>query len=148
MPPERLINRLDPKSPIVSANLQRIQHDPIPLEQKENPLRRASECNEKAVERGLGKTSSRTERSGAGCMEKRKADVKAVVLLEPGKWGIVVDYVLEEDQLVGKEVLVDYDEMADLNESRDGFLMIETLEVPMIKRGDTIEITIRDRRRK
>ncbi len=81
-------------------------------------------------------------------MEKRKAHVKAVVLLYPGKWGIVVDYVLEEDKLIGKEVLVDYDEMEDLNETHDGFLMIETLEVPMIKRGDTIEITIRDRGRK
>ena len=82
--------------------------------------------------------------SGQG-MEKRKASVRAVILLQPGKWGIVVDYVLEESKLVGKEVLVDYDEMEDLNETRDGFLMIETLEVPMIKRGDTIEITIRDR---
>jgi hypothetical protein len=81
-------------------------------------------------------------------MEKRKAYVKAVVLLEPGKWGIVVDYVLEENKLIGKEVLIDYDEMEDLNESHDGFLMIETLEVPVIKCGDTIEITIRDRGRK
>jgi hypothetical protein len=79
-------------------------------------------------------------------MEKRKVSVRTVVLLDPGKWGIVVDYVLEENQLAGKEVLIDYDEMEDLNESRDGFLMIETLEVPVIKRGDTIEITIRDRK--
>ncbi len=78
-------------------------------------------------------------------MEKRKAHVKAVVLLEPGKWGIVVDYVLEETKLLGKEVRIDYKEMEDLNETPDGFLMIETLDVPMIKRGDTIEITIRDR---
>jgi hypothetical protein len=78
-------------------------------------------------------------------MEKRKAYVKAVVLLEPGKWGIVVDYVLEETKLLGKEVRIDYKEMEDLNETADGFLMIETLDVPMIKRGDTIEITIRDR---
>jgi hypothetical protein len=81
-------------------------------------------------------------------MEKRKAHVMAVVLLEPGKWGIVVDYVLDESKLVGKEVLVHYEEMDDLNETQDGFLMIETLEVPFIKRGDTIEITIRDRDRK
>lgn len=81
-------------------------------------------------------------------MEKRKVSVKAVVLLNPGKWGIVVDFVLEEDKLIGKEVLVDYDEMEDLNETHDGFLMIETLEVPMIKCGGTIEITIRDRERK
>jgi len=36
----------------------------------------------------------------------------------------------------------------DLNEWRDGCLMIETLEPPMVQRGDTIEITIRDRKRK
>ena len=86
-------------------------------------------------------------RSG-GCVEKHKVCVKAIVLLDPGKWGIVVDYVLEENKLIGKEVLIDYDDMQDLNETRDGFLMIETLEVPMIKRGDTIEITIRNRTRK
>ena len=81
-------------------------------------------------------------------MEKRKAYVKTVVLLGPGKWGIVLDYVLEEKRLIGKEVLANYDEMEDLNETHDGFLMIETVEVPRIKRGDTIELTIRDRRRK
>ena len=80
--------------------------------------------------------------------EVRQARVKAVVLLQPGRWGIVVDYVLEENKLTGKEVLIDYDEMEDLNETSDGFLMIETVEVPFIKRGDTIEITIRDRARK
>jgi hypothetical protein len=66
----------------------------------------------------------------------------------PGKWGIVMDFVLDEKELVGKELLVDYDETDDLNETRDGYLMRETLEVPMVKRGDTIEITIRDRSRK
>ena len=81
-------------------------------------------------------------------MEKRKAYVKAVVLLSPGKWGIVLDYVLEERRLIGKEVLINYDEMEGLNETHDGFLMIETVKVPPIKRGDTIELTIRDRRRK
>jgi hypothetical protein len=81
-------------------------------------------------------------------MEKREAYVKEVILLDRGKWGIVVDFVLEEKQLIGKEVLVDYDEMDNLNETRDGWLMIETLEVPAVKRGDTIEITIRDRDRK
>lgn len=81
-------------------------------------------------------------------MEKRKAYVKEVVLLDPGKWGIVMDFVLEEKDLVGKDLLIDYDETDDLNETRDGCLMIETLEVPMVKRGDTIEITIRDRSRK
>ena len=86
----------------------------------------------KVGKNGPGKTASRRECSEAGCMEKRKADVKAVVLLDPGKWGIVVDYVLEEDKLIGKEVIVDYDEMADVNESRDGFLMIETLELSLI----------------
>ena len=74
--------------------------------------------------------------------------MKDVVLLEPGKWGIVVDFVLEEKQLIGKELLVDYDETVDLNESREGCLMIETLEAPIVKRGDTIEITVRDRKRK
>jgi hypothetical protein len=83
-----------------------------------------------------------------GCMEKHKVCVKTVILLDPGKWGIVVDYVLEESKLIGKEVLINYDEMEDLNETRDGYLMIETLEVPIIKRGDTIEIIIRDRTRK
>jgi butyrate kinase len=78
-------------------------------------------------------------------MEKRKANVKAVVLLNPGRWGIVLDYVLEENKLIGKNLHISYDEMEDLNETHDGFLMIETLEVPMIKRGDTIEITIRNR---
>jgi hypothetical protein len=81
-------------------------------------------------------------------MEKRILYVTGVVFLEPGKWGIVLDFVLEENQLIGKELLVDYDETVDLNEWRDGCLMIETLEPPMIKRGDTIEITIRDRKRK
>jgi hypothetical protein len=74
--------------------------------------------------------------------------VKDVVLLEPGKWGIVMDFVLEEKELIGKELLVDYDETVDLNESREGCLMIETLGAPMVKRGDTIEITVRDRKRK
>jgi len=50
--------------------------------------------------------------------------------------------------LLGKELLVDYDETNDISESRDGCLMIETLELPVVKRGDTIEITIRDRNRK
>jgi hypothetical protein len=81
-------------------------------------------------------------------MEKRKTYVKEVVLLDPGKWGIVMDFVLEEKDLVGKELLIDYDETDGLNETRDGYLMIETFEVPMVKRGDTIEITIRDRSRK
>jgi hypothetical protein len=80
--------------------------------------------------------------------EKLKTYVKNVVLLEPGKWGIVMDFVLEEKELIGKELLVDYDETVDLNESREGCLMIETLEAPMVKRGDTIEITVRDRKRK
>jgi len=81
-------------------------------------------------------------------MEKRILYVTGVVFLEPGKWGIVLDFVLEENQLIGKELLVDYDETVDLNEWRDGCLMIETLEPPMVQRGDTIEITIRDRKRK
>ncbi len=81
-------------------------------------------------------------------METCRTYVKDVILLDPGKWGIVTDFVLEENQLLGKELLVDYDETVDLNESRDGYLMIETLEPPMVKRGDTIEITIRDRKRK
>jgi hypothetical protein len=69
-------------------------------------------------------------------------------LLDKGKWGIVVDFVLEESKLAGKEVLIDYDEVEDLNETGEGRLMIETSEVPWVKRGDTIEITIRDRARK
>jgi hypothetical protein len=81
-------------------------------------------------------------------MEKRNAHVTDVVLLDRGKWGIVVDFVLEEKELIGKELLVDYGEMDDLNETRDGRLMIETLEAPAVKCGDTIEITIRDRTRK
>ena len=81
-------------------------------------------------------------------MEKRKIYVTGVIFLEPGKWGIVLDFVLEENQLIGKELLVDYDETVDLDEWRDGCLMIETLQQPMVKRGDTIEITIRDRKRK
>jgi peptide deformylase len=80
--------------------------------------------------------------------EKRRTYVKDVVLLNPGKWGIVIDFVLEEKELVGKELIVDYDETDDLNETRDGCLMIETQETPFVKRGDTIEITIRDRSRK
>jgi hypothetical protein len=81
-------------------------------------------------------------------VEKHRAYIKDVVLLDPGKWGIVMDFVLEEKELVGKELLVEYDETLDVNESRDGCLMIEILEPPMVKRGDTIEITIRDRKRK
>ena len=81
-------------------------------------------------------------------MEKSKTYVKDVILLDPGKWGIVTDFVLEENQLLGKDLRVDYDETVDLNESGDGCLMIETLGPPMVKRGDTIEITIRDRKRK
>jgi hypothetical protein len=81
-------------------------------------------------------------------MEKLKTYVTGVVFLEPGKWGIVLDFVLEENQFIGKELLVDYEETVDLNEWRDGCLMIETFEPPMVKRGDIIEITIRDRKRK
>ena len=81
-------------------------------------------------------------------METRKIDVTGVVFLEPGKWGIVLNFVLEENQLIGKELLVDYDETVDLDEWRDGCLMIKTLEPPMVKRGDTAAITIRDRKRK
>ena len=81
-------------------------------------------------------------------MEKRRAYIKDVVLLDPGKWGIVMDFIIEEKELLGKELLVDYNETVDLNESWDGCLMIETFEPPMVKRGDTIEITIRERKRK
>ena len=81
-------------------------------------------------------------------MEIFKASIKEVVLLDKGKWGIVMDFVLEESKLVGKEVLIDYDEVDDLNETGDGCLMIETCEVPWVKRGDRIKITIRDRTRK
>ena len=81
-------------------------------------------------------------------MKKYKTFIKEVVLLNPGKWGIIMDFVLEEKLLLGKELLVDYDETHDISESRDGCLMIETLEVPIVKRGDTIEITIRERKRK
>ena len=81
-------------------------------------------------------------------MKTYKTFIKEVILLNPGKWGIVMDFVLEEKQLLGKQLLVDYDETDDISESRDGCLMIETLEAPVVKRGDTIEITIRDRNRK
>jgi hypothetical protein len=59
-----------------------------------------------------------------------------------------MDFVLEEKELVGKNLLVEYDETLEVNEWWDGCLMIETLEPPIVKRGDTIEITIRDRKRK
>jgi len=81
-------------------------------------------------------------------MEKRKTYIKEVVLLDPGKWGIIMDFVLEDKELVGKELIVDYDETDDLNETPDGCLMIETQEAPIVKRGDTIEITIQARSRK
>ncbi|HTD14448.1 MAG TPA: hypothetical protein VK673_04680 [Chthoniobacterales bacterium] len=81
-------------------------------------------------------------------MEKRKAYINEVVLLGRGKWGIVVDFVLVEKELVGKEVLVDYDPIDDLDETPDGCLLIKTREVPSVKRGDTVEITVRDRDRK
>ena len=81
-------------------------------------------------------------------MEIFKASIREVVLLYKGKWGIVVDFVLEENKLAGKEVLIDYDEIDDLSETGDSSLMIETSEVPWVKRGDTIKITIRDRARK
>ena len=81
-------------------------------------------------------------------MERRKAQIKEVVLLSRGKWGIVADFRLEEKELIGKELLVDYDEISDLHETPDGCLMIETLEVPVLKPGDTIQITIRARNRK
>lgn len=81
-------------------------------------------------------------------MQKYKAFVREVILLNPGKWGIIMDFVLEEKPLLGKELLVNYGETDDISESRDGYLMIETLEVPIVRRGDTIEITIRDRNRK
>ncbi len=81
-------------------------------------------------------------------MEKQKIHVKEIILLHPGKWGIVMDFVLLEKELVGKELIVEYKETDDLNETRDGCLMIETIEVPMVKRGDMIEITIRDRSRR
>ena len=81
-------------------------------------------------------------------MEIFKASIKEVVLLDKGKWGIVVDFVLEESKLAGKEVLIDYDEVDGLNETGEGCLMIQTSEAPWVKRGDTIKITIRDRARK
>ena len=81
-------------------------------------------------------------------MEKRKAYIKEVVLLDKDKWGIVMDFILEEKELIDKEVLVGYHAIDDLDETRDGRLLIKTLEVPLVKRGDTIEITIRDRDRK
>ena len=81
-------------------------------------------------------------------MEIFKASIKTVVLLDKGKWGIVLDFVLEESKLAGKEVLIDYDAVDDLNETGDSCLMIETSEVPWVKRGDMIKITIRDRARK
>jgi len=81
-------------------------------------------------------------------MEKRETYVKEVVLLDPGRWGIITDFVLEEKELVGKELLIAYDETYDVHETRDGCLMIETLEVPVVKRGDPIQIVIRDRSRK
>jgi hypothetical protein len=81
-------------------------------------------------------------------MKRHKTFIKEVILISPGKWGIVMDFVLEEKGLLGKELLVHYDETDDISESRDGCLMIETLEAPVVKRGDTIEITIRDRSRK
>ena len=59
-----------------------------------------------------------------------------------------MDFVLEESKLAGKEVLIDYDEVDDLNETGEGCLMIQTSEAPWVKRGDTIKITIRDRARK
>ena len=58
-------------------------------------------------------------------MEIFKASIKEAVLLDKGKWGIVMEFVLEEGKLVGKEVLIDYDEVDDLNETGDGCLMTE-----------------------
>jgi hypothetical protein len=81
-------------------------------------------------------------------MEIFKASIKHVVLLDKTRWGIVVDFDLDESKLSGKEVLIDYDAIDDLSESNDGCLMIETSEVPWVRRGDTIKITIRDRARK
>jgi hypothetical protein len=81
-------------------------------------------------------------------MEKHKTVVKDVILLNPGKWGIVVEFFLQEKELFGKDLLIDYDETDDVSESREGYLMIETLEVPIVKRGDTIEITIRDKKKR
>jgi hypothetical protein len=80
--------------------------------------------------------------------ETRKAKIKEVILLHRGKWGIIADFLLEEKEFIGKEVLVGYDEIDDIREARDGCLMIETLAVPVVRPGDTIEITIRDRSRK
>ena len=65
-------------------------------------------------------------------MEKRKAYVREVVLLHPGKWGVVTDFVLEEKLLLGKELLVDYDEMDDLNEALDGCLMMRPSKCPWL----------------
>jgi hypothetical protein len=48
-------------------------------------------------------------------VEKHRAYIKDVVLLDPGKWGIVMDFVLEEKELAGKELLVEYDETLDVN---------------------------------
>ena len=44
--------------------------------------------------------------------------------------------------------LADYDGIDDLDETPGGCLVIKTLEVPLVKRGDTVEITVRDRDRK
>jgi hypothetical protein len=53
-------------------------------------------------------------------MHKHKTFVKEVILLNPGKWGIIMDFALEEKLLLGKELLVDYEETNDISESRDG----------------------------
>jgi hypothetical protein len=38
-------------------------------------------------------------------MDKFKTYVKDVVFLDPGKWGIVMDFVLEEKQLLGEDLI-------------------------------------------
>ena len=46
-------------------------------------------------------------------MEIFKASIKEVVLLEKGKWGIIVDFVLEESKLV--QCIIDLQSISLLN---------------------------------
>lgn len=78
-------------------------------------------------------------------MRKLNLPVKEVVELKDGGWGIVLDFVVEDNTSPDEELLVNYGVVDDLNETDDGYLVVETLAAPTVKQGDSIEVSIQDR---
>ncbi|MBV9391089.1 MAG: hypothetical protein JOY96_04270 [Verrucomicrobia bacterium] len=78
-------------------------------------------------------------------MRKLNLPVKEIVELKDGGWGIVLDFVLEDNTSSEEELLVNYRIVDDLSETDEGYLVVETLAAPTVKQGDSIEVSIQDR---